>query len=106
MPRREVARWILFLQSGQEYEWPLEEQDPNPYSILASIALVLILGALLGSVKAGFWATVVLSLPLIGYGLWQDYRKQKAGAASVWPCYRLEDAERAGRHPKLLSGGR
>lgn len=106
MPRREVARWILFLQSGQEYEWPLNEQDTNTYPMLANVVLMIIMGAALGSFKAGFWATIMLSLPLIGYRAWQDYSKQMAGATSVWPFYRLEDAERAAQHPRLLNGGR
>ena len=105
VPRREVARWILFLQSGQEYEWPLEALDTNPLGILAVVPLVFIMGAILGSVTAGFWTSVALSLPMTGYCLWQDYRKQKAGADAVWPFYRLEDAASATRYPRLLNGG-
>lgn len=104
--RREVARWILFLQSSQEYEWTMEERDPDPLGVLMSVALAIFMGDILGSVKAGFWASVALSSPFIGYRLWQDYRRQKAGVDAVWPFYRVEDAEIAAMHPKLLSGGR
>jgi hypothetical protein len=77
-----VARCVLFLHSGHEYEWPAEP-------------------------KRGFLGVVVAFL---SWG-WVDTRKwsgwpewKAAGDFTVWPFLREADFEKARQHPRYLKG--
>lgn len=81
--RREVARWILFLYSDYEYEWPLT----FPYDFWY---------LLLNLVTLGWWAQV-------GGNHW----RRRLGAYSdweVWPFSRRADFEEARRQTRLFGG--
>lgn len=69
--RRHIARWVLFLGSGHEYEWPF---------ISHGVRWLLVLPNL-------------LSFGLLGRCLarWQD----SAGNPEVWPFIRKADLDRA-----------
>jgi hypothetical protein len=78
--RREVARWILFLQSGREYEWPT-------------------LGA-----EAAFKR--FLTRLTCGRLVFPGSRLADFGDIDVWPFVRVEDFDEARRHPEYLAGRR
>jgi hypothetical protein len=69
--RRHVARWILFLKSNQEYDWP------DPPTWLRFLVLV----------------PNILTFNLVGAAMrrWRDHR----GDADVWPFIRRGDLLRA-----------
>jgi hypothetical protein len=71
MGRRHVARWVLFLKSNDDYEWP---------EVPMWLGLLLLLPNL-------------VTLGLIGRALrrWLD----GSGEADVWPFMRRIDLERA-----------
>jgi len=82
--RREIARWIAFLYSDEEYVWP-------EYNLLQIVN----------------WPLNVLT-----FGWWERMKKRKwgqfleAGDFSVWPFCKREQLDRILHEPKLLSGGR
>jgi hypothetical protein len=78
--KKEIARWILFLQTGLEYEWP---QHPTE----------TLWGALLS----------LMSLSLIPRIFWNRPYK-RAGNYEVWPFIRQSDFIKAKRNPRLLKG--
>lgn len=69
--RRDVARWVLFLKSDLEYEWPPYPPKPQLLNMLLSI---LMLG-MYSRITAKHW--------------------RKRGEAEVWPFIRRSDYERA-----------
>ena len=78
--RRQIARWILFLHSDQEYYWP-------EYSFIQIIN----------------WPLNVLT-----FGWWERMKKRKwdqfleAGDFDVWPFCRKEELQKAIENPKLM----
>lgn len=80
--RREIARWIAFLYSDEEYTWP-------EYNLLRIVN----------------WP-----LNLLTFGWWEKMKERKwqqfldAGDAEVWPFCNKEQVERVLRKPKLLAG--
>jgi hypothetical protein len=82
--RREFARWIIFLHSDLEYEWPRSD-IPSTWALLANM---LTLG----------WS-------------WRNRRREEVrrlrsiGELDVWPFMRQADFKRALENPRLLSGG-
>ena len=78
--RHAVARWVLFLQTDLEYEWP-----PAP---AWDAVTLLAAGLSLGRVDLRDW------------GQWQD-----SGDVGVWPFFRQSDYRRACRWPRFLRGG-
>ena len=106
VPRREVARWILFLQSDMEYSWPKTLWDGSVFLVTAF--LVVLLFALFpetpiilrGSIAA------LLVTAWLKYECWQGERWKKSGDFEVWPFLYQADFEEARRHPRLLNGGR
>jgi hypothetical protein len=78
--RRHVARWILFLQSGLEFEWPVWSFGRR---FLSSAARWLTFGVL---------------------GQEDRRRYEQAGDITVWPFLRLTDYEAALARPRYLSG--
>ena len=78
--RPEVARWILFLQTDFEYEWP---------SLPAWLRII------------GFMPSI-LTLGLV----WAPYRMwfERQGDCSVWPFLRDEDFKDAKKNPVFMSG--
>ena len=81
--RRVVARFILFLQSDLEYEWPRHPYD----GVVGVVARVL---------------SYVLSFGAIPRHV--DKRWKAAGDFDVWPFLRREEYEDALADPKLLRG--
>jgi hypothetical protein len=69
--RREVARWVLFLKSDLEYEWPPYPPKPQLLHMLLSIFTV---GA---------------------YNRMAARRWRQNGETEVWPFIRRNDYERA-----------
>ena len=82
--RKEIARWIAFLYSNQEYIWP-------EYSFIQIVN----------------WPLNLLTL-----GWWERMKRRKweqfleAGDFEVWPFCKEEDLKRVLPHPNLLSGPR
>jgi len=77
--RRVIARWILFLQTDLEYEWPYPTIKHD-------------------------WRRVITVLT---FGLFPEFREpayRDLGNYDVWPFFRVEDFEQALRTPKLLAG--
>ena len=74
--RKEIARWIVFLQSDEEYIWP-------KMSILGFILSMLTFGL---------------------YRKMQQKRWKKVGDLSVWPFGSKNDLNKAIVKPKLLAG--
>ena len=78
--RREVARWILFLASEHEYEWPC----PNLPS-----RLILLVGNMVTIGGAGWLYSKSLS---------------RQGDFEVWPFFRRNDYEASLRAPAFRNG--
>lgn len=76
--REAIIRFILFLHSSYEYEWPIA-------SIKETILKLLTLGA---------------------YDRYFDKKPKSTGDQTVWPFYRRCDYERALSNPRLLNGHR
>jgi hypothetical protein len=81
--RRIVARFILFLHSDLEYEWPRHPFDGGVGVMARLLSYVLSLGVIPRHV---------------------DKRWEAAGDFDVWPFIRREDYEEALAEPKLLRG--
>ncbi len=79
--RREVARWILFLKSDLEYEWPVMRWWRK---LLRSMTTLLTLG--------------------VGTCLW-DKHYWRQGERGVWPFLRSVDLEAVEQKPPYLAGG-
>jgi hypothetical protein len=78
--RREVARWILFLQSDLEYEWP---RMSTPISALLFVANLCTFG-------------------LVGRAVVTRFKRH--GDFEVWPFIRRSQHEAALGEPKHLRG--
>lgn len=78
--RREVARFILFLKSGLDYEWPRRKGWEDLLWLAAGL----------------------LTLGLAGRFYWRRLRRW--GDVEVWPFLRREDLQRALRHPCYFAG--
>jgi hypothetical protein len=84
--RREIARWILFLKSNLEYEWP--------------------------DVTRWLWLLVLPNLVTFGL-IWHLIRRwhDRRGEAHAWPFLRAHDLRRAATvwpaqcHPQAEVGG-
>ena len=77
--RRIIARWILFLQTDLEYEWPYPTIKHD-------------------------WRRIIT---ILTFGLSPKFREPaypELGDHDVWPFFRVEDYEKAQRTPKLLAG--
>ena len=83
--RREVWRWVLFLHSALEYEWPAF----NWYRVDWG-AVRLINWLTLGRLKARQEADITAFAA--------------AGEFAVWPFFRMSDFERTLAAPRLLAG--
>jgi hypothetical protein len=81
--RRIAARFILFLQSDLEYEWP-----PHPFS--GGVGIILRLFSL------------VLSLGIIPYFV--NKRWKASGDFAVWPFMRRIDYEEVLNNPRFFRG--
>jgi hypothetical protein len=77
-----VARCVLFLQSGKEYEWPPEPKRGLIGNFVAMLSL--------GWVDTRKW-----------HG-WPEWRA--AGEFDVWPFLRRADFDWARQHPRYLKG--
>jgi hypothetical protein len=78
--RREVARWILFLQSDLEYQWP---RMSAPVSALLFVANLCTLG----------W---------VGRDVVRRFKRH--GDFDVWPFIRRSECEATLGEPKYLAG--
>ena len=105
-PRRDVARWILFLQSNTEYEWPGVDQQPNPYFVIACVLMCFLLGGMFHNLNIGFWLTACGAIPFMIFQQWLVRRHTKPGDLTVWPFHQQVDLDEAVRHPRLLNGNR
>ena len=86
--RREVARWIVFLHSDLEYEWP-SEQLPGVLGVY---------GALFANLLTLGWWSRKRSRD-------QERHLSSIGDLDVWPFVRRADFAQANSHPRLLSTG-
>ena len=84
--RREVARWIAFLYSAREYEWPIESlvYDPAAPGCLKNI---LTLGR-----ASRHWQES------------EERRLTVTGTWDLWPFIRRADYEATVSEPRLLGG--
>ncbi len=103
--RHEVARWILFLQSENDYIWPGMDELSNPFSLIMTASIALILGSVLHNPCIGWGITVA------GYAVIADVavrccnpKSCKPGDLKVWPFHKQDDFDEAKRHPRLLNG--
>lgn len=78
--RRAIARWILFLQSDLEYEWPRPAWYVYPLFVLGNLFTLGLLGQVF------------------------TRRFKRCGDFDVWPFIRRSDYERPLREPKYLRG--
>lgn len=78
--RREIARFILFLKSDLEYEWPRQRLWERFLWMVAGL----------------------LTLGLAGRFYWRWLGRR--GDVGVWPFIREDDLDRAMRHPCYLAG--
>jgi hypothetical protein len=80
--RREIARWILFLNSNEEYAWP----------------------------KYDLFQIYNWPLNLLTFGWWERRKERRsnrfmaAGDFDVWPFMSRTSFENAARNPVLLTG--
>jgi hypothetical protein len=101
--RHEIARWIAFLYSDEEYSWP-----EFSFGLLAKeifLIWLLIFFLLLDndlSLTGAFMLGLCLCMWWRGKRRWQTF--QKAGDFNVWPFLCREDLGRILPHPRLLSG--
>jgi hypothetical protein len=77
--RRQIARWVLFLHTDLEYEWPVRS---------LSTALLLTIGNL-------------CTLGLVGHRWRSGFRRH--GDIDVWPFIRRSDYDAALANPPLLA---
>ena len=82
--RREFAKWIIFLHSDLEYEWPRRD-IPKIWALLANMLTL------------GWWGRT--------RSREEVEHLRSIGDFDVWPFIHEADFERALKHPKLLSGG-
>ena len=104
-PRYEVARWILFLQSENEYIWPGMDGLPNPLCIIATAlaAMLLVNGFHNPAVGCGLTLSAYVVVSIVA----QRYPKSfKPGDLKVWPFHKQDDFDEARRHPRLLNSKR
>jgi hypothetical protein len=81
--RRAVARWILFLQSDLEYEWPIR-------------SMISLSGCLLRICTLGLAGLVL--------GPINERRLRRIGSWELWPFFREADYQSATANPRLLGG--
>ncbi len=111
--RHTIAKAVLFLQSGEEYQWP------NHTWVGAGRAMVLVMGAwitviLLGMFPADYLLTLSISfmaallmLLYLSIRIPTENRAWKAhGDTEAWPFRHQADLAEAVRHPRLLNGKR
>lgn len=97
--RRDIARWILFLQSGSEYVWPNQNSVINPFFVAGSVALKLFCDFKFHASLIGW----LLATAGITVGLWRTSRQYKSGDLEVWPFHQQAEFEEAKHHPRLLA---
>lgn len=94
--RREAARWIVFLKSEREYEWPASRHRLSGWLALAHLAHLLTLkspvGLLVHLLVAWAWAR------------WRRRLWRRSGDPAVWPFLRAGDLEAARAAPCYLAG--
>jgi hypothetical protein len=78
--RAEVARWVLFLKTDREYEWP------SSSGVVAALWLVAVL------------ATLGLLAPVRRH--WYG----RGGDVAVWPFHKRAHYDEAIKHPAYLTG--
>ncbi len=91
--RREVARWIVFLKSEHEYEWPASRDPVAGWLALAHLVSWQSPVGLLVHLLAG-WA----------WARWRWRRWRRSGDPAVWPFVRASDLEAARAAPSYLAG--
>lgn len=79
---KEIARWILFLHSDCDYEWP---EYPR-HDVLSFLVAALTIGR----------------LDMRRWRAWPEW--QSAGDFQVWPFLRKSDCDGAAQHPRFLTG--
>jgi len=105
--RHDFARWILFLQSDREYEYP--DYMCDAAVLLFVFPIVLAFLAYLD--RDPFWlVTVIVSAILVGYlssrsHRW-EFRLRGIDDPSLKPFATTADFEAARRRPRLLAGRR
>lgn len=83
--RRAVARWILFLHSDLEYEWPIK-------------SFVSLSGCLLRICTLGLAGLVLNRI--------NERRLRAMGSWDLWPFFREVDFDSTKKRPWLLGGAR
>jgi hypothetical protein len=81
--RRTVARWILFLHSDVEYEWPIR-------------SFISLSGCLLRLCTLGLAGRILNPV--------NERRLRAMGSWELWPFFREADFESANKRPRLLGG--
>lgn len=91
--KREVAKWILFLKSDKEYEWPIESR------LKAWICIFLMLfgfaSYLIGAFSGVFHWSVIFLLSILSLAILMAisyYRNENSGGNDhSWPFFRESD---------------
>lgn len=89
---KNIARWILFLRSNKEYEWPYC-YFPNPIIRLSFKDLLLSLFTL------GYHYRLKKAEQQAAFGEWS-----KSGDKDYWPFLKKSDYEEALAEPSFLAG--
>lgn len=101
--RRTIARWILFLKSGQPYKWPVSSSLPVFISIpiLFSGLPLAIWKWDLSYLPIGVLILIAIGIPLTWI---EEWKMNRAGDISMWPFIDRTDYEEALLHPPYLIG--
>jgi len=105
-PRHEVARWILFLQSENEYIWPGMDGLPNPFYVVATSLIALVLANVFHSPGIAWGVTIAGYVVIANVAARRSPKRYKPGDLKVWPFHKQDDFDEAKRHPRLLNGNR
>ena len=104
--RHDVARWVLFLQSENEYIWPGMDGLPNPFFIIAFALTATLLVSFFHNPTLGWGLTLAGYIIISAIVAWRRPKGHQPGNMKVWPFHKQDDLDEAKRHPRLLNGNR
>jgi hypothetical protein len=109
--RREVLRWLLFLQTDLEYEWPDRRPIPLEFFGLAALVLACLITGLSAIPVACLVLGILAALDAVfilkaaaADARWSKLHDPFHEEPFIWPFQRRRDYEEALRHPRLLCG--
>jgi hypothetical protein len=103
--KKVVARWVLFLKSGQPYSWPKYPHLPIWFILTVIFAPIPI------AYFISLWILAAIGFPLAIladniFGLMKGPSFKRYGDFDVWPFISKADFEKALLHPPYLAGAK